>query len=164
MLLTAEVDTYVDSANPTTEYSGVDTLNIAYTASSAHIQSTYISFDATSIATTATIESAVLYVYVISADLTSYGLKKIDNTWAETITYNSKPDSSGYIFIASLDSPTAGTYNGVSIKDTVAAWVLAPSTNKGIYFYKTTTGGDGGMEILSTEGTYKPQLLITYTN
>ncbi|MCX5750750.1 MAG: DNRLRE domain-containing protein [Candidatus Saganbacteria bacterium] len=161
LIVTAEADTYIDSANPTTEYSTSTELNISYIDLTTHIQDSYISFDVSAINSSKTIVKATLEVYVTSASLKTYILKKINNAWIPTITYATKPSTTGYEYVNSLDNPSTGRFNSVSVTDLISGWVTLPVTNKGIYICKPTDS-DGGMVILSSKSSYKPRLLITY--
>jgi len=137
-------------------------------------------FDISDIPDTATIDEALLkiYVYEVSSGTPQISAYRIITSWVESeVTYN-KADSSTNWATAGMASGTdyastaAGTSASVSsagwatidITDLVQDWVDGTYTNKGVVLKLTTAGHlKTRMSEYSTTS-YRPKLEVTYTN
>ena len=165
--LTVEVDTYVDQAQPTTTLEGGNTLTAGYNSAGNSYFETYLRFSLTSLPAGVTIESAILELYVNSADSSSLALEldNLNSPFTAATNWSTKPPDSSSSPIQSTTTFTAGQYNSINptngaLLTDVMTWYSSPATNYGISIRQPGTN-NGIVTFYSKENTsqFNPPIL-----
>lgn len=153
--LTPTADTYVDSANPSTNY-GTD-VTIRLRGANSPFRNGLIHFDLSSVPAGSTVTQASLTLSVSSDGSATGGtLSQVNGSWTETgVTYNTAPAVGA--FITNLASPA--TPNTTTTTDVTAAVVGHSSVD----WYMTTPSSDGVIYYSKEKSaSLSPQLIVTY--
>lgn len=169
MSLIMNVDTFNSSEDSyirgggyaSTNYGTVQNLNVV-DGTDTNTRKTYIKFDLSSIHGTIVDAKIRLYAYdgsrnrKIGMNINSLG----DDSWTEnTINWNNAPASDGVLGAITCNSYTNPQYVELNVKDYC---ISEFKVNKVTSFVVDTTSSDTGV-VMSREGTYKPQLVVTWS-
>lgn len=150
-VLSASLDTYVDSAYPNTSFSSKTTIQAD---SSPSVKRGLLRFSFATIAA-GTITSAKLRLFVQDASSRSGSLSAVEGDWSAGTTWGTAP-AIGDKIADFPDPATAGTWREAD----VTAYVRA-----GRHDFYLTTGSSDGVDYRSAEATSnRPELLITFTD
>ena len=169
------LDTYIWDTNPDTAY-GTETTFVVDTAPGVESDQRkgLVSFDLSSIPTTAVVIGAQLDLY-ISTEGQGFKFHKMLISWGEASTYNSlggPVDNDGIkAAVASdcqnginLDGVTGNTRNNMRL-DTVQGWVTNPATNFGWLVEMISSATGDGIQFDSRQGltaAQRPKLTLRY--
>jgi hypothetical protein len=143
-------DSYVNSANPSTNYGASVSLRVD--AATASIMRSYLRFTVSGLGAAA-VQSAVLRIYANSANSAGFSVLALaDNTWGETtITFSNAPVPGSTINSSAAFG--AGTWVQVDISSYIQA--------EGTYNLVLTTTSTTNTNLASREsGADAPQLII----
>lgn len=158
--ITAEVDTYVASSEPTTSFGTSGTLiGGRVTTPSEKCYEAYIKFDLSSIPAGASIESGTALLYATDTDGNSVNLGWISSAWNEATTWNTKPTIGGFVD----DHIFTSGINEIDITSTVQYWI--DNTNYGLAVYAGALD-TANVELVSEDNVVveerRPKLRIEY--
>ncbi len=124
-------DTYISSANPTTNFGNLGTLSVA-PGTTSFIQVDLSRLTALGV-TASQIQQATMTVFV-NRVLASGGLDvaEVTSAWSEsTVTFNTRP-TQGAPFASNIPAASQGQYVTFDITNQLQGWVTTPSTNFGV--------------------------------
>ncbi|MBU0671496.1 MAG: DNRLRE domain-containing protein [Candidatus Margulisbacteria bacterium] len=161
--ITVETDTYVDEANPSVTHGTDTSLKAGYVNATGKEFQTYLKFSLSSLPPGASVEAATIKVYPSSAGSSSLQVKKLDSSFDNNTTWESRPTQGSYLMAGSF---TSGIYNNLTstaLNDLVAAWHTGATINNGLAIVQEGSE-DGTVVILSKEnGDNPPVLRIEYS-
>jgi acid phosphatase type 7 len=156
LTFTPVADTFVNQSSPSTASGSSTSFSIVGGASSARIA--YIRFNVTGLPAGAVVQSANLRLFVTN-DSTGGGVFNsiTNNTWAETINWNTRP---------AIDGPQVASLGAVATNATVEVNLTAAITGNGTYSFaitlpNTNTNTVGYASKEQTTTTRRPQLIVT---
>ncbi len=162
--ITVETDTYVDEANPDTSYGSANSLKAGYVGSSNEHFEAYLYFYLDPwIPSGASIESAVLMIYPISAGSASLQLNELASSFTNSTTWNTGRPSIGTFILS--HAFTEGGYNSLSNDDfleLVQDWVNGASNN-GLAILQEGTNDGTTVFISKEDGSNPPKLQVVYS-
>lgn len=161
--INANFDTYVYSANPTSNYGTNSVLSVG--KSGTNIWRSLLGFDLSNISSGKVLKSAKLRMYQsgVSGTPPIIDVFKNTQTWNETIvTWNTVPtkETTKIVSIDNLTSQTGIYYEKLIPADTLNSWVGSNTNNFGLTLFADTASGYSSFN--SKEGTYKPELVISH--
>lgn len=173
------MDTYIDKFMPNDFYGGVERIEVRdWSAAASEKMNLLISFDVTSLPSTATVTSARLTLYNIRARGHSAAdtlvLGTVTSAWNNQSTWNmgvptttasgvTCPSVAGYTEDPTTPPPASQAYIITGLGPLVQAWKTTPGTNYGIMLSCTT---DINIRFASSEYStvsVRPELEVTYT-
>ena len=147
-------DTYVAQASPTNTYGSAPDMRIA--AGSTTTRQAFIRFTVSGLPAGATIASAKLRLVVVDASSSGGIVNSIsDTTWAETITWNTKP---------AIDGPQRASVGAVAAGQVVEIDLTPAITGNGSYSFAITSAVSDSVWYATKENSTaanRPQLVIT---
>ena len=162
------MDSYVSSVNPDTNYGTSTWMQSGNTPDPPYpYYYLYTQFDLSSIPSSATINSAIVYYYIWDATVgiptSQIYIHPNMGVWNEaTITWNNKPPT-GANCGTCLNSPTPGQWMQIDVKDGVQKWVSGTLTNYGLRVH-AWGGGDCYLKTYSKENpSLQPYLVVDYS-
>jgi len=149
---TPVADSYVNSANPSTNYG--TNVSLRVDAAAASIMRSYLRFTVSGLGGAA-VQSAMLRVYANSANSAGFSVLALaDNTWGETtITYSNAPTPGSTI------KSSAGFGSGTWVQVDISSYV----NGEGTYNLVLSTTSTTNTNLAAREsGADAPQLVVTY--
>ena len=126
-------DTYVSSANPTTNFGNLGTVTVG-AGNTALVQIDLSRLNALGV-TASQIQQATMVVF-LNKVLVPGGIDvaEVMGSWTEgTVNFNSAP-TLGAPFASNIPAPLAGIYVTIDVTNLVKGWVSVPATNFGVAF------------------------------
>jgi hypothetical protein len=152
----SDADTYVSQASATTNYATATSFSIV--GGTTTEKQAFIRFVVSGLPSGAAIQSAKLRLYVTNDSSAGGVFTRIsNNTWAETISWNTKPALDG-VQVASLGAVPANTFievdltSGISGNGTYSFAITLPNSNTNTLGYATKE---------ASTAANRPQLIIT---
>ena len=155
-------DTYIDEANPDTNYGTETTLHLKTQAS--NVRRSLVKFDIPVALYGAYVSAASLHWYVTTekayaTDIVTY---KLTSAFVVgTVTWNTKPTVDTATNYRTFSWASAGDVSG-DIAPLVQIWCNSPSTNYGLQIRRTTVDSELSTQCSSADGANTPSLVITY--
>ena len=149
---TPVADSYVNSANPSTNYG--TNVSLRVDAAAASIMRSYLRFTVSGLGGAA-VQSAMLRIYANSANSAGFSVLALaDNTWGETtITYSNAPTPGSTI------KSSAGFGSGTWVQVDISSYV----NGEGTYNLVLSTTSTTNTNLAAREsGADAPQLVVTY--
>ncbi len=149
-------DTYVSQASPTSNYATSSSFSAVGGAGSE--KQAFLRFTVSGLPAGAVVQTAKLRLYVTNDSTSGGSFNKITNTtWAETMTWNSKP---------TIDGPLLATLGAVTLNLSYEVDVTSAISGNGTYSFaitlpssNTNTLGYASREATTTAN--RPQLIVT---
>lgn len=148
-------DTYVDQASPSSAFATNSEIKVVGGTSST--RQGYLRFNVSGLPAGAAVLAATLRLFVTNGSTSGGSFNRItNNTWAETITWNTRPPIDGQQ-IATLGTVAAGVLVDIDVTPVV--------TGNGAYSFaislpSSTTNGLGYASRENTSGAAKPALTV----
>jgi len=152
----AVADTYVSQASPTSAYGGATSFSIVGSTTGA--KQAFLRFTVSGLPAGAVVQSAKLRLYVTNDSTSGGTFNRISNTtWAEGITWNTKP---------AIDGAQLAVLGAAALNSTVEVDLTATITGNGTYSIAISLPSSNGNTLgyASREAssvTTQPQLIIT---
>ncbi|NNF55066.1 MAG: DNRLRE domain-containing protein [Acidimicrobiales bacterium] len=144
--LTPEADTYVNGSRVTTNFGSLSTIE---SDGASQVEQPLLRFDVSGVAS---VESAVLRIFVSNSTSNGPEVYLADNNWDEnTVTWATRP--------AQLSGPHVDS--GVIGSGWYELDVTAAITTPGVYTLNLVSVSSDGLRFSSREGTDPPQLVVT---
>lgn len=160
---TTNVDTYVDSSQPTTEHNSSTSLRIGYNATSGKKERAILNIPATFVSGMTTIHSASLNLWMTSctAPSVTLAIMRATSSWNGYTTWNTQPTFNGMVTRTSVCN--VSHWANFYIEDIVREWV-AGQPNYGLVINGPESGSTTWWrEFSSEDSSYAPQLVVNYT-
>jgi hypothetical protein len=166
MTLRPVADTHVDSIAHTTNYGTATELFIGTKNSRGR---SLLRFKTVNIPTSATVDSAYLWLYVTWYEYQpdTYAVHRVTGTWTEMgATWDTAPTFGATPSVTKvIDASAVGHWVKINVKKLVQSWVTTPSRNFGCLVKGSEPGGNVAFKATSREGvsSQRPRLVVNYT-
>ena len=153
-------DSYINTADPTTNYGAKTLLDVDGAA-----QITYIQFNLSSIPSTASVSQATLKLYVNTVTKSgSFNVDYISGSWSESTIDASSAPPLGTAIASNVSVTTAdkNQYILINVTSAVQAWLSGSETNNGIALVANSTFNATFDSKESTTTSHPPELDIAF--
>jgi hypothetical protein len=163
--ITAESDTYVDSANPATSFESQSTMKSGFVSGSPNVNyNVLLRFSLASLpAGITSIEAVQLELFPSAADSPSFQIYTLTSAFNAATTWNTQPTYGGFIQSSAFTVSQYNNLNSAALLAAVRAWYANPAGNFGLEIRQDSTASSGTIVFLSKEnGSNPPILSIIY--
>ncbi len=158
----AQVDAYIDSANPTINFGSDPKLWVSYESTLVNYKYTLLRFDLSSLPANAVVVNATLSLYATSGSTAAnVAIASANSAWLEsTVNWNTRPANTARGDATQACAAAGWTY--FDVDNTASGWVDGSYENNGFVLSTKTSGGGCKWESREAGTVNLPYLLVEY--